>query len=128
MKKLDRKKCQSPPFKNTCLCTILPSHFCDMYTCYWIYLVSNNKHIWQWKLLLNFRFTKLLHNLKPLNSRHLWDQVKMSVIDKCWLYIAGQRSILARKGTFYEKENFFWNHKKGQLSIVECILDPKYAL
>ena len=26
---------------------------------------------------------------KPLDSGHVWDQVNMSVIDKCWLYIAG---------------------------------------
>ena len=79
MKKLDRKSASSPPFKNTCLCNILPAPFCEMYTCYWIYLVWNNKYIWQWKVVLNFRFTKLLHNLKTLDSRHLWNQVNMSV-------------------------------------------------
>ena len=39
----------------------------------------------------------------------------------------GQRSILARKDTFYEKGNFYKNCKKGKLSIVERNLNPKYA-
>ena len=89
LEKIDRKSASSLPFKNTCLCTILPPPFCEMYTCHWIYLVWNNKYIWQWEVVLNFRFLKLLHNLKPLDSRHLWDQVNMSVIGNCWLYIAG---------------------------------------
>ena len=109
MKKLDRKSVS--PFKNTCLCTILPPPFCEMYTCYWIYLVWNNKYIWQWKVVLNFRFTKLLHNLKPLDSRHLRDQVNMSVIDKRWLYIAG--NILEFRALFNisQKGHFLWKRE-----------------
>ena len=61
--------------------------FYEMYACYWIYLIWDNKYIWQWKVVLNFRFSKLFYNLKPLDSRHLWDQVNMSVIEKCSLYI-----------------------------------------
>ena len=126
MKKLDRKSASPPPFKTTCLCNILLPLFCKMYTCYWICLVWNNKYIWEWKVVLNFRFAKLLHNLKPLDSRHLWDQVNMSVIDKYWLSRAyfrnlGQRSIMARKGTLYEKGNFFL--KKGPKKSTHPLLN-----
>ena len=43
--------------------------FYEMYTCYLIYLAWNNKYFWQWKVVLNFRFTKLLYGLKPLDNR-----------------------------------------------------------
>ena len=125
---------------------------------YWIYLVWNNKYLWQWKVVLDFKFTKFLHNLKLLDSRHRWHQVNMSVIGKCWLYIAGH--ILEIKGSvqywpertlFYENRHFFWKRgpptylipflnilhqnkalynfcKKGQLSLIGRNIDLKYAL
>ena len=42
------------------------------------HLSWDNQYLWRWKVVLKFRFTKLLCKLKPLDSRHLRDQVDMS--------------------------------------------------